>query len=72
MPSLWSTSMTKAVSVDRRHGVAWREHDCLVVAIRRSQKYRSALPLVQYAVHACWEVIRPTVVDFPHTWAAWF
>ena len=28
----------------------------------RSPKY--------YAAHACWEGIRPTVVDFPYAWAA--
>ena len=24
----------------------------------------------KYAAHACWEAIRPAVVDFPHAWAA--
>ena len=48
----------------------WREHGCLVIVVTAYYKLCIAPSLLRDATHACWEVIQPAVVDFPHAWAA--
>ena len=45
--------------------MAWHEHGRLVVGLKLSKKEGSDLSLLKDVAHACWESIRPAVVDFP-------
>ena len=62
---------TKGFSVEHRSELALREHVCLVMAIKRSQKDCLDLSLAWDVADTCWKVSRPAAVAISHAWTVW-
>ena len=60
----------KLVSIGHFNDVAQRKHVPLATMLYLHVICPPDCSLKKYAVHVCWEAIRPVAVDFPHAWAA--